>query len=172
MPRTRSIEAIERDARAVELRRRGLNYRQIAGEMGWASQKSAYQAVQRGLADSVSEANEEVRRLELDKLDEWQRHALRVLAKPHYAVSQGVVVTLKDGDGKETPVDDDMPILHAIDRLLKISERRSRLLGLDAPAKSRVEVITEDAVDAEIKRLTEELAGLADAKQADHSGTA
>ena len=160
MGRRRSIEQIERDARAVALRRRGLHYHQIATELGWKNQASAYQAVQRGLTDSISEANDEVRQIELGKLDEWQRHALRVLATPHYTVSQGVVVTFKNAEGEDVPVPDDDPVLRAIDRLLKISERRSRLLGLDAPARQRVEVITEDAVDAEIKRLASELKNL------------
>ena len=36
MPRRRTIETQERDARAVELRRRHLNYKQIAAEMGYS----------------------------------------------------------------------------------------------------------------------------------------
>lgn len=47
----------------------------------------------------------------------------------------------------------------SVDRVLKIMERRARILGLDAPTRHRVEVITEDAVDAEIRRLQGELAG-------------
>ena len=50
MPRRRSVADRDRDARAVELRRRHLNYRQIATEMGYAAQSGAYLAVQRGLA--------------------------------------------------------------------------------------------------------------------------
>jgi biotin operon repressor len=46
----------------------------------------------------------------------------------------------------------------AVDRCLAILAQRSRLLGLDAPARSTVTVLTEDVVDAEIKRLEAELA--------------
>lgn len=155
MPRARSVAQIERDAQAVELRRRGLTYRQIAAQMDVRSQKTAYEAVQRGLADAIQEPADEVRQLELDRLDEYQRHALKVLATPHFHVSQGVVVVHPATD---EPMPDDAPVLAALDRLLKISERRARLLGLDAPVRSRVEVITEDAVDAELKRLAEEIA--------------
>ena len=42
--------------------------------------------------------------------------------------------------------------------LLKVSESRRRLLGLDQPMRRTVEVITEDQVDAEIRRLEGKLA--------------
>lgn len=38
------------------------------------------------------------------------------------------------------------------------AERKSRLLGLDAPAKSRIEVLTEEVVNAEIERIQADLA--------------
>jgi hypothetical protein len=41
---------------------------------------------------------------------------------------------------------------------VRLSESRRKLLGLDAPAKARVQVITEDLVDAEIAKLAMELA--------------
>jgi hypothetical protein len=147
----RSIEQIERDARAVELRRRHLNYRQIARELD-LSASTAYEAVQRGLADTIAETNDEVRRQELERLDDLARVSLRVLAKTHVVVSQGRVA--KHPDTGEVLVDDG-PILAAIDRLLKIQDRRAKLLGLDAPAK--VEVLTMDAIDAEIRRLEAEV---------------
>ena len=36
---------------------------------------------------------------------------------------------------------------------LKVSESRKRLLGLDAPAKARIEVIPEEVVDRRIAQL-------------------
>jgi len=47
----------------------------------------------------------------------------------------------------------------AVERCLSIMERRARLLGLDAPTKH--EVMTIDAIDAEIRHLEAELAGRA-----------
>jgi hypothetical protein len=41
--------------------------------------------------------------------------------------------------------------LPAVDRAVRILERRARLLGLDAPQQS--EVLTIDRIDAEIERL-------------------
>ncbi len=46
----------------------------------------------------------------------------------------------------------------AVDRVLRTMHHRARLLGLYAPTRETVNVITEDAVDAEIRRLTENLA--------------
>jgi hypothetical protein len=71
-------------------------------------------------------------------------------------VSNGRVVTL---DGQ--PLQDDGPILQAVDRLnhiedrkLRIQERRAKYLGLDAPKQV---VISDDVIDAEIRALAEEL---------------
>ena len=45
--------------------------------------------------------------------------------------------------------------LNAIDRALKIAERRAKLLGLDAPAKQDVRIT--DSLDREIERLAAEV---------------
>jgi hypothetical protein len=147
----RTVQQVDRDARAVELRRQHMNYRQIAAHLG-LSTSNAYQAVQRGLADTVAETNDEVRRQEVERLDDLARAALTVLTKTHIVVSQGRVVLDPNTD---EPLIDDGPILQALDRLLKIQERRAKLLGLDAPAK--VEVLTLNTIDEEIRRLSAEL---------------
>ena len=46
----------------------------------------------------------------------------------------------------------------AVDRVLSIMDRRSRLLGLDQPERHEHVVITKDLVAREIERLEEELA--------------
>ncbi len=55
------------------------------------------------------------------------------------------------------PVINDASVVQAATTLLRVQERRAHLLGLDVPAKHRVNVTTEEAVDAEIKRLGQEL---------------
>lgn len=47
--------------------------------------------------------------------------------------------------------------LLAVDRVLAIISQRSQLIGTEAPIKARVEVVTEDVIDAEIRRLEAEL---------------
>lgn len=159
MPRAKGIQRgsrepdqVERDARAVELRRRHLTYQQIADEMGWASKSAAYGAVRRGLADSVRETNDEVRQQELDRLDDLARRALVVMTTKHYKVNGKEVV--RHPQTRE-PLIDDAPVLRAVETFLKVMERRARLLGIDAP--QQVEVITMGSIESEIARLAAEI---------------
>jgi hypothetical protein len=54
------------------------------------------------------------------------------------------------------------PTLEAVGSLIKLEARRAALLGLDAPRRTAVRVITEDAVDQEIERLQAALGDRAD----------
>lgn len=146
----RSIDDAERDARACRLRAAGVTYQQIADQLGYSDRAAAGRAVERVLIETVSEPAETLRSLELARLDELMRRAWRVLSIEHVTVSAGRVVTV---DGM--PVPDHGPVLAAIDRILRISERRARLLGLDAP--TQMQVITVDQIEAEIQRLSAEL---------------
>ncbi|MFE1515703.1 hypothetical protein ACFW9I_02540 [[Kitasatospora] papulosa] len=146
----RTLSDAQRDAEAARLRARGLTYQQIADELGWTSRGDAHHAVQRALEATVKEAADEVRAIELDRLDTLYRAALAVLERQHVTVSNGRVVSLN-----EEPLPDDGPVLAAIDRLLKIQERRSKLLGLDAPSKAAIS-ITPDRLAA-IEAMAEEL---------------
>jgi hypothetical protein len=167
MPRKRTIADQERDAQAVEMRRRHLNYKQIAAQLGYASLSSAYDAVQRGLADARGEASEAVKQIELERLDDIARGFQRVFATRHYVVSVGSGKVVMDPKSPGEPLLDDGPVITAGLALLRVMERRAKYLGLDAPAKTRVEIVPEDAVDAEIKRLEARLAD----NDRDHSGT-
>ena len=85
------------------------------------------------------------------ELDELAQAARAVLERKHLVVSQGRVVRLgkpyidketgeaEVDDGRGEPLEDDAPVLQDIDRLLKIQERRARLLGLDAPQRVSIE---------------------------------
>ncbi|HYS41928.1 MAG TPA: hypothetical protein VEO01_40440 [Pseudonocardiaceae bacterium] len=147
----RTADTAERDAEAARLRARGQSYRAIAAELGYVDHAGARKAVQRALVAIVAEPAEEVRALQLEQLDRLALAALGVLERNHVTVSHGRIIR----DDNEQPILDDGPVLTAIDRLLKIQERRAKLLGLDAPA--RHEVVTLDALDDEIERLTAEL---------------
>lgn len=147
---TRTEENAERDAQACHLRARGKSYSTIAREMDYGSGSAAYKAVQRGLKAIVAEPSEEVRQFELIRLDGMWMAAQAVLEAQHFVISEGRVVRT---DGR--PIEDHDPILRSIDRLLKIQERRARLLGLDAPVKK--EITISDGVDAEIRDLAEQL---------------
>jgi hypothetical protein len=130
----------------------GYSYEAIAKQLSYGNRGNAHRAVQTALSSTVREGADELRELALIELDEMAREGWAVLRREHILVSGGRVVK-QDGQ----PVPDDGPVLAALDRLLKIAERRVRLLGLDAAVKSRVEVITADMIEAEITRLEAEL---------------
>lgn len=150
----RDPNTARRDAEAARLRGRGWTYQRIADELG-VSKQTAYDAVQRALRDTLEEPAADVRQLELARLDDMYAAVMGVLEREHITVSQGRVVrrrlvdeqgmpiiTGSDADGKpiyaEEDIVDDGPVLAAVDRLLKIQERRAKLLGLDAPTKAEV----------------------------------
>jgi hypothetical protein len=99
----------------LELRSAGLSFREIARELKVAP-ATAYKAVARGLAAvnaGCREQAQELRALEALRLDQLQA-ALWERAT--------------DGD------------VRAIDRILRIMERRARLLGLDEPERRETKV--------------------------------
>ncbi len=53
---------------------------------------------------------------------------------------------------------DDGPAIQAITQLLRVQERRARLIGLDAPARRAVEVITHDALMEAIADMEADIA--------------
>jgi hypothetical protein len=156
MPRPTSprIDAAERDAKALELRKDGLTYTQIAERLG-ISRSTAHKHVTRGLHRTRQEPADELRRLEAERLNQLWAEAMAVLRRRHVMVQSGKIVKGDDGQ----PITDDGPVLQATATLLRVMERRARLLGLDAPAKH--EVLTLDAIDAEIRRLEEQLSQVA-----------
>ncbi|WP_327333709.1 hypothetical protein [Streptomyces anulatus] len=147
---TRTLTTAEREAEAARLRSLGWTYQRIADHLGWANKGDAHHAVSKVLRDTVQEAGDELRALELTRLDRLEIAANEVLEREHVTVSNGRIVVLG-----ESPLPDDAPVLAAIDRLLKIQERRARLLGLDAPTKQNISISPERA--AALEQLVEEL---------------
>jgi hypothetical protein len=131
---SRDPDTAARDAEACRLRARNLTYRQIADELG-IDVRAAYDGVQRALKDTLQEPADDLRRLELERLDELARQARGVMEATHYVVDKGNVVMWEG-----SPLLDDAPVLAAVDRLLKVQDRRAKLLGLDVPVKRQVEV--------------------------------
>jgi hypothetical protein len=145
---TRTTDTAERDAEAARLRSRGLSYRQIAAQLGM-DVGNAHRAVQRAMAAIVAEPAADAIAFELDRLDQLYRAALAVLEARHITVSNGRVVEL---DG--VPLPDDGPVLQAIDRLVRISESRRKLLGLDQPVKAQVSGgLTYEVVGVDMEQL-------------------
>lgn len=147
----KTLEGAERDREACRLRSRRMTYQQISDQLGYGGLGNAHRAVKKVLAEIPRDAGEELLQLELDQLDMMTDAVLKVLEAEHYTVSQGRLIYLHED---APPLADDSPVLAAVDRLLKIQERRARLLGLDAPSKQTVTHAKAD-VDAAVAELAE-----------------
>lgn len=135
-PRTeRQIDTAERDAQAARLRHYGFSYRQIAKQMGWESPASAHRAVGRALREIIREAAEDLVKLETERFDAALAPVLRIIETG-------------------TPLEQ----LAAVDRLVKLSESRRKLLGLDAPTRTDLRIT--DSLDAQLEQLASEVAAL------------
>lgn len=102
------IDAAERQRKALEARKAGASYDQIARQLNYAGPSSAHKAVITALQRTIQEPADELRQLELTRLD--------ALLIPVWGQA------MKGS-------------LPAIDRAIRIMERRAKLLGLDAPLK-------------------------------------
>jgi hypothetical protein len=142
---SQAIDDAEAAAAAVRLRTLGLSYREIAAEQG-VSVATAHARVQRALAAVPVESVSELRRVELDRLDDLHKRLYAVARAEHPMVSHGRVIA---------GVRDLSPNLAAMAQLLRVSESRRKLLGLDAP--TRLSVRVADEVTAEIEHLAEQL---------------
>jgi hypothetical protein len=141
---------VTRDAEALSYRAQGWTYGRIATSMGYSDRSAARKAVERALAADVRETTEEAKALILADLNAAKQAAWAVLEANHITISNGVVVRL---DG--TPVPDDAPVLAAIDRIVKVNQEIAKIYGAYAPVRS--EVITMDAIEAEIRKLEAEV---------------
>ena len=131
----KTIALTERQQTALSLRKSGATYRAIASHISLLPGNEKYSeglahadvtACLKALVSQTSLDTEEYRSLELERLDTAQ-----------LAIAKKV----QAGD------------LQAIDRWLRISERRSALLGLDAPVRLKI----EQGVEAELSAFLNSL---------------
>lgn len=120
-------DAAHIDAECCRLRARSMTYPQIAEQLG-ISVSRAYNGVKNGIAAIVREPAEDALALELEKLDALERTYLDILQDVHPVLYQG----------QDTGFVDDGPKMQALAGLLRTSESRRKLLGLDQPARVAV----------------------------------
>jgi hypothetical protein len=123
-----TIAQAEKQRDALELRKAGATYDQIAKTLGYADRSGAQRLVRDAFARITRETSEEVLTLELERLD---------------AMLLALWPKAKKGEA------------HSVDRVLRIMERRSRYQGLDAPAP--VQVTGDMTVRYEVVGLTPEV---------------
>ena len=128
-------ETLEKERKVLEYRRGGLTFDLIAERLGYASASGAHKAYLSACNRIVYEDVVEVRKSEMDRLD----------------IAQAAIW----GDLTDTVNVDAGTRARLVLALVKIMERRARLLGLDMPTKSQVEVsiYDRDTIDAEVQRL-------------------
>ena len=124
----RILQAQERQLQALELRKAGVTYAAIAQKLGYKTADGAHKAVGSALKKSIQEPADALRTLEVERLD---------------AMLLAIAAQVRGGN------------LGAIDRALRIMERRAKLLGLDMPTRhemtgaegapliSRIEIIKQ-----------------------------
>lgn len=132
------VETQEMIRQVLDARKAGMSFAEIARAVDppYSDASGAFRAYQRGMKQMIREPAEDVKNLELARLD-------TMLKALWPAVLQGKWL--------------------AIDRALAIMDRRARMLGLDAPLRQIVEVVTEEAIDRAIEELearAQELDGL------------
>ena len=128
-------ETLEKERKVLEYRRGGLTFDLIAERLGYASASGAHKAYLSACNRIVYEDVVEVRKSEMDRLD----------------IAQAAIW----GDLTDTVNVDANTRARLVLALIKIMERRARLLGLDMPTKAQVEVsiYDRDTIDDEVKRL-------------------
>jgi hypothetical protein len=122
------FDAKKRDVRVFELRIQGNTFEQIATEVGYSGPSGAWQAYQRVKSECIYESMDESRQLELMRLDDLQ-------------------VAVWD-----RAINGELPAAHCV---LKIMDRRAKLLGLDKPEKVEVNKwdFNAEDLDAEVQRI-------------------
>lgn len=125
----------------------GLSNKQLAERHG-VSQETVARRLNEYFPDRAAVALEKVRQREVDKLDMLEERSMQLLNDTAYVVDKGVVV-LNPFTGQ--PLEDLDLKFKAIDRLLKIQERRSKLLGADAPV--RAEVTHNTGVEIQVNEI-------------------
>ncbi len=116
------ILAYERQRKALELRKAGATFQQIAEQLGYKNMSGAYRAIEAALLKTLQEPADDVRKMELERLDKMMLGLWTGATSGH------------------------VPAVHGV---LAIMERRAKYLGLDAPTKIDIShYIRQIALDA------------------------
>ena len=106
------MSLVERENQALQLRKAGASYAQIATQLGYANLSGAWKACMRAIKRVPAENAREARDLDLARLDEALLAVWRDVQQGRW---------------------------RAIETAIHIMERRAKLLGLDAPTRVRID---------------------------------
>lgn len=158
MPKPPQPEVTERRAKVVARASRGIPLYAIARELG-VSADVVRQDLHRELAKRKQELDEYRDILiaaQVEELDQLRMLAWRNATMKHYQVSLQTGKVARDPVTDE-PLLDTGPTDRALGLIVKVQERLSRLLALDAPQKINVkaEVVTVDDFRVTVEELRE-----------------
>lgn len=122
---------IDRELKVLELRRAGLTWQRIAEEVGYKDHSGAYMAYKRAMKRTLQQPADELRQQELDRIDRLQLAAWAEAMKGHVG---------------------------SIAVIIRLMERRARLLGLDTPIRIEQEITTwegGDTIDKAVRDLAQ-----------------
>lgn len=145
-PKARVPTAIQRETwakqdHAAVLRASGMTYQQIANACGYANHVGAMKAVDAAMRRNVYDAVDEVRRVELARLD-------------HITAQLWPVIEGNNGVNAA---------LRATEQYMRVSERRARLTGMDAPERKAMKAEITHDVRIEVVEHVSEYLNLVDA---------
>jgi hypothetical protein len=137
-----SPEVAARRARCVQLRAAGVEWPSICDELGYSSPRRAREDLQRALLSSDqgvldTDDRDVLVAVERVRLDELERRVQTVMRRASAA-------------GEE------LLVLRSVDRLLRVAERRSMLLGLDS-SEPKGAAGDGDSFDQQVARLFAEV---------------
>lgn len=151
IPGGQTPESLERDAQALRMIAMGYSQGEVSDALGYGGQPNVSRALKRAQDKILRTSVDTWVAVELAKLDAYALRFIGILHKRHLVVSHGKI--MRD-DQNGTELVDDAPEMAALRELVKISESRRKLLGLDAAAKLDVNV-EHSEVDAELVKLVQ-----------------
>ncbi len=151
IPGGQTPESLERDANALRMVAMGYSQREVSEALGYGDRANVSRALRRAQDKILLTSVDTWVAVELAKLDAYALRFIAILHKRHLVVSHGKIIR---DDQSGTELVDDAPEMAALRELVKISESRRKLLGLDAAAKLDLNV-EHSEVDAELIKLVQ-----------------
>lgn len=141
------LEQSAREARIIELREQRVPYRKIAAELG-ITHTRVIQIFQTARDRIPASRLADLRAEESDLADE--------------AIADLLTIAKNDTINPRTghPMVSPHARVEAWNAIRGFSESKRRLFGADAPLRKEITVLTDDVVDAAIKKLTDEMEAL------------
>jgi DNA-binding CsgD family transcriptional regulator len=162
-----SIRQAERRAEVLRLRLDGLSLQAIGDRMGIRAD-SVHDIITRALRAMTQDPSQELLTLELARLESLYAEAMSAVRAFTPVLHNGKIVqipvidsngqTVKDPDSGQLltcVAQDRQPVLAGIACAIRISERRAKLLGLDAPIRAQTNLtVSSDEPERDLSKLS------------------